>query len=300
MKEGGGAGGGSPGALSDLARELHRYRAEQTGYEDRLFSALCGQRGGSVPTGLQLSTVVQGSHTWHEARKQRVTASEFGAIAGLSPYVDRAALWQLKSGRLAREEQGNEDTARGVRLERTAVDWYRRTMWDTESELRETGLWVSSLDEPRARPALPISFPVGSPSLAHIADPTRLSRPRLQVHPSCPFLAASPDQLVGAEGLLEVKCPRHGPHQRVPAHYLAQVVGQLQCTSRKWCDFISFTEASVSVFRVERSDRFWAWLYPQLEAFYVALETDEPPPAVRYNPNLQALAESLCDVQRLW
>ena len=157
MNEGGGTGGGRPGALSGLARELHRLRAEQAQYEDRLFSALCGQRGGSVPTGLQLSTVVQGSHTWHEARKQRVTASEFGAIAGLSPYVDRTALWQLKSGRLAREEQDNEDTARGVRLERTAVDWYRRTLWDTESELRETGLWVSSLDEP----ALPISFPRG-------------------------------------------------------------------------------------------------------------------------------------------
>jgi hypothetical protein len=141
--EAGGAGGGSRGALSELARELHVLRSEQTRYEDRLFSALCGHRGSSIPVGLQLSSVVQGSRTWHEARKHRVTASEFGAIAGLSPYEDRMALWQLKSGRLAREDQDNEDTARGRRLERAAVDWYRRTIWDTESELHDTGLWVS-------------------------------------------------------------------------------------------------------------------------------------------------------------
>jgi cytochrome c oxidase subunit 3 len=60
-REAGGAGGGSRGALSELARELHVLRSEQTRYEDRLFSALCGHRGSSIPVGLQLSTGIYGS-----------------------------------------------------------------------------------------------------------------------------------------------------------------------------------------------------------------------------------------------
>lgn len=58
---------------------------------------------------------------------------------------------------------------------------------------------------------------------------------------------ASPDYLVGQDGLLEIKCPFNGKkHTKtymkrdVPDEYLLQIVGQLAVTGRQWCDFVSF------------------------------------------------------------
>jgi len=58
---------------------------------------------------------------------------------------------------------------------------------------------------------------------------------------------ASPDALVGEDGLLEVKCPvaaiqiaRLRTPNVVPSEYTAQIQGQLFVTGRKWCDFLSY------------------------------------------------------------
>ncbi len=65
-------------------------------------------------------------------------------------------------------------------------------------------------------------------------------------HPSISMSGASPDRLVGADGLLEVKCPLTATHletllgRSVPARYLTQIGWQLACTDRAWCDFVSF------------------------------------------------------------
>ena len=51
----------------------------------------------------------------------------------------------------------------------------------------------------------------------------------LHVHPHTPWLAGSPDGLIGTEGLIEVKCPywrkKDGTkvHKVVPAHYYLQI-----------------------------------------------------------------------------
>jgi putative phage-type endonuclease len=65
-------------------------------------------------------------------------------------------------------------------------------------------------------------------------------------HPSIAMSGASPDRLVGADGLLEVKCPLTATHLdtvlsgAIPARYLTQMGWQLACTGRAWCDFVSF------------------------------------------------------------
>jgi putative phage-type endonuclease len=57
---------------------------------------------------------------------------------------------------------------------------------------------------------------------------------------------ASPDGLVGDEGLLEIKCPISKTHfeyllaGEVPSKYKPQMAWQIACTGRKWCDFVSF------------------------------------------------------------
>ena len=65
-------------------------------------------------------------------------------------------------------------------------------------------------------------------------------------HPTIEGFGASPDGLVGADGLVEIKCPNSATHidtllsQKVPAKYMTQMQVQMMCCGREWCDFVSF------------------------------------------------------------
>lgn len=65
-------------------------------------------------------------------------------------------------------------------------------------------------------------------------------------HPKIDQAGASPDGLVNADGLVEIKCPNTATHletllgQAVPGKYDTQIQFQLACTGRKWCDFVSY------------------------------------------------------------
>jgi len=65
-------------------------------------------------------------------------------------------------------------------------------------------------------------------------------------HPSIAGTHASPDGLVGDDGLIEIKAPQTSNHietlisKAVPAKYVTQIQWQLCCTGRQWCDFVSF------------------------------------------------------------
>ena len=68
----------------------------------------------------------------------------------------------------------------------------------------------------------------------------------LVIHPTIERGAASPDGLVGLDGLVEIKCPKTATHLqylvdgKVPTHYQPQMLWQMACTERQWCDFVSF------------------------------------------------------------
>lgn len=57
---------------------------------------------------------------------------------------------------------------------------------------------------------------------------------------------ASPDSLVGSDGLLEIKSKLAHLHlevllsDKVPTEHIAQVQGQLWVAEREWCDFVSY------------------------------------------------------------
>jgi len=65
-------------------------------------------------------------------------------------------------------------------------------------------------------------------------------------HPIIGLTGASPDGLVGEDGLVEIKCPNTATHidtllwQKVPAKYITQMQWQMACTERQWCDFVSY------------------------------------------------------------
>lgn len=65
-------------------------------------------------------------------------------------------------------------------------------------------------------------------------------------HPTIENFGATPDALVGVDGLLETKCPTTAVHLDylldavVPEEYQPQMTAQLLCTGRQWCDFVSY------------------------------------------------------------
>lgn len=68
----------------------------------------------------------------------------------------------------------------------------------------------------------------------------------LVMHPSMEFCGASPDGLIDDDGLVEIKCPNTATHIEymlagvAPSKYRPQMLWQMECTGRKWCDFVSF------------------------------------------------------------
>ena len=65
-------------------------------------------------------------------------------------------------------------------------------------------------------------------------------------HPTIANSGASPDGLVGTDGLVEIKCPNSATHmetlvtRKIPQKYIPQMTWQMACTGRNWCDFVSF------------------------------------------------------------
>ena len=78
-------------------------------------------------------------------------------------------------------------------------------------------------------------------------------------HPTIPMSAASPDGLVGDDGMIEIKCPNTATHLEylttgtVPNKYLLQMQWQMACCNRKWNDFVSYDPrlpGNLQMFRV--------------------------------------------------
>ena len=65
-------------------------------------------------------------------------------------------------------------------------------------------------------------------------------------HGTIEMAGASPDGLVGEDGLVEIKCPNTSTHiatlmaNKAPSQYIPQMQWQMACTGRAWCDFVSF------------------------------------------------------------
>ena len=84
-------------------------------------------------------------------------------------------------------------------------------------------------------------------------------------HPTIPNTHASPDGLIGEDGVLECKCPTTATHLEtllgatIPAKYITQIQWQLCCSGRRWGDFVSYDprmpeHLRLFVQRIERDD----------------------------------------------
>ena len=102
-------------------------------------------------------------------------------------------------------------------------------------------------------------------------------------HPTIEMAGASPDGLIGADGLVEIKCPIAATHIEtllsggVPDKYVKQMQFQMACTGRTWCDFASFDPRlpeSMRLFvqRVPRDDVLIAEIEREVVGFLAEVE----------------------------
>ena len=65
-------------------------------------------------------------------------------------------------------------------------------------------------------------------------------------HPIIAHSGATPDGLVGEDGVLEIKCPTTAVHLKtvlsgiIPPEHAYQMAWEIESSSRKWCDFVSY------------------------------------------------------------
>lgn len=176
--------------------------------------------------------MIQGSAEWLQLRAGKFTGSRFGKlmakIANGSPAASRAEL--LTTLALERLTGQPEET-------------YQNDAMRRGSEL-----------EPLARGAYEAQTGLLVETVAFIE------------HPAHSFCGVSPDGLLDADGMLELKCPasqaKHLAALRSGAHateYRWQVQGQLWVAGRRWCDVVSYDPRfpdglQLAITRVTRDD----------------------------------------------
>lgn len=155
--------------------------------------------------------IAQGSDEWHAQRRGKVTASKVADV-----------IKRTKSG----YSTSRKNYAAQLLCERltgkTAESFTNAAMqWGVEKE-------------PEARTAYEFMRDA-TVELVSFVD-----------HPSIAMSGASPDGLVGEDGLVEIKCPNTATHLdalmsgEIDPDYITQMQWQMACTGRKWCDFVSF------------------------------------------------------------
>lgn len=91
-------------------------------------------------------------------------------------------------------------------------------------------------------------------------------------HPHLDWIGGSPDGLVDADGLVEVKCPYTKKcYAEVPPYYYCQVNALMEITGRKWCDLCVWTPTEVKIWHVRANPQAWAVLLPHYTAFWAAV-----------------------------
>lgn len=154
----------------------------------------------------------QGTEEWLSARRGRITASRMSAI-------------------MAKGRNGAPSTTRAACMGELIAEYLTGRSADTYTNAdmqRGTDL------EPSARAAY------------EVATGQMVREVGLVLHPKNERFGASPDGVVGDDGLLEIKCPRTHVHiaytlsGKPPAEYLPQMAWQAACCGRKWVDFASY------------------------------------------------------------
>lgn len=155
---------------------------------------------------------LQGTPEWHAARRGCYTASRAGAVEERTQKGKPTADYEKYLIELVSERMS------GVATEHYVTD---AMQWGIDHEDAAVNL-----------------YEIESGNMCHRAG--------FYLHDEIEFLGASPDRLVGKDGLAEIKCPTTKTfvtwlmNDVVPEEYRPQMRVQLLVTGRKWCDFVAY------------------------------------------------------------
>lgn len=193
-----------------------------------------------------MHNIIQGSDEWHKARLGKVTASRIkDVMAG-----------------------GN-----GISKQRYMAELITETLTGSPiNSFKSDAMEWGNEQEPHAV------------SMYQFMNDIEVQEIGFVDHPEIPMSGASPDRLVGEEGLLEIKCPDSHTHiynmltSKVKSEYIKQIQWQLDCTGRIWCDFISFDprlppKQQLHVVRVNRDLEMILKIREAVEAFQEEMKT---------------------------
>ena len=119
------------------------------------------------------------------------------------------------------------------------------------------------------------------------------------LHPTIENAQASPDGLVGDDGLVEIKCPLTSTHistlrgGEIDGKYMKQMQWQMACTGRDWCDFCSFdprmpAEMQIHIRRVNRDPVAIAEIAKEVCAFLAEIDSTVAELTAKYMPTAEA------------
>ena len=136
---------------------------------------------------------------------------------------------------------------------------------------------------------------------------TRVELVGVALHGTIANACASPDGLVGDDGLVEIKCPNTATHiatllgAEIPGKYLKQMQWQMACTGRKWCDFVSYDprmppEMQLHIQRVPRREDDITALALATELFLSEVDKTEAALREKYSVGtfVEHATETLC------
>ena len=187
--------------------------------------------------------MIQGSPEWFEARRGNVGASSvYKVMAKGQGKTRRSYMDELLAEKLGCVIEGFTNAAmeRGTELEPIARSQYEI---ERDAMVQESGFIM---------------------------------------HPTIAGFGASPDGLVGDDGLIEIKCPNTVTHLAtlesgtIDGKYQWQMLAQMACTGRQWCDFMSYDDRMPDdlqsvIIRFERDEKKIAQMETEVSAFVAEL-----------------------------
>ncbi len=192
--------------------------------------------------------VEQGTEAWHQLRLGKVTASRVADV-------------------IARTKTGYGASRANYMAELIAE---RLTNTQTERFSNAAMAWGTD-QEDNARQLYAFKFDVEVETVGFVP------------HPKITMSGASPDGHVAADGSVEIKAPNTATHidtlisGEIPGKYQTQMLWQMACSGRAWCDFVSFdprlpAHMRLFVKRLHRDDIRIADMEKEVSTFLAELD----------------------------
>lgn len=198
-----------------------------------------------------MDDILQGSPEWHALRLGKVTASRVADV-------------------VAKTKSGPSASRANYMAELIA----ERLTGAPAERFSSAAMAHGTEYEPEAREAYEFYSDASVEQLAFAA------------HPRISLSGASPDGLVGTDGLVEIKAPNTATHLdtllngTIAGKYVTQMQWQMACTDRKWCDFVSYDprmpeHMRIWIKRIDRDDVLIADLEKEVTAFLDEMRAKE-------------------------